>query len=222
MAQPPIRVLLVDDESLVRESFRAFFSRQPGFDLVGEASDGQGGVTAYEQLRPDVALMDLHMPRMNGIEATERITSRWPNACVVALTTFGSREFIVPMLRAGAAGYLVKHTAPRELLTALQAAIDGEMPMSGEVRRELAGVVARPAAPPSGITMTPREREVLEWLAHGLSNAQIGARMGLSEGTVKQHLFHAGAKLQARSRTQILVRSIQEGLVDPRNLPPVD
>ncbi len=216
---PVVRVLIVDDEVLVRESFKAFFSRQASFDLVGEACDGPSGIEAYERLQPDVVLMDLHMPKMNGIEATTRITRRWPDACIVALTTFGGREFIVPMLRAGAAGYLVKHTAPRDLLSSLRSAMAGEMPLSADVRRELAGVVSADVPPRPEVSITSREKEVLEWLAHGLSNAQIAEKMHFSEGSVKQYLTHVGSKLDARSRTRILVKAIQKGLIDPRNLP---
>ncbi|GAA1390216.1 response regulator transcription factor [Luteococcus peritonei] len=217
-------VLLVDDEELVRESFRAFLGRQGRFHLVGEATNGRVGVEAYERLRPDVVLMDLRMPVMDGIAATTEITRRWPDACVVALTTFGSRDFIVPMLRAGAAGYLLKHAGAKAVLGAMEAAIAGDMPLSPSVRRELVRTIGSGPvdhAPSAALQVTPREQELLQWLAHGLSNAEIGARMYLSEGSVKQYLSNIGEKLSVRSRTQILVRAIQVGLVDPRQLPPI-
>lgn len=218
-------VLLVDDEELVRESFRSFLKRDPRYVLVGEASNGRDGIEAFGQLRPDVVLMDLRMPVMDGITATGEITSRWPGAVVVGLTTFSSREFIVPMLKAGASGYLLKHAGGKAVIAAMDQAIDGDMPLSPAVRRELVRAVGRVEVKPvaqTALSITPREQELLGWLAHGLSNAEIGQHMYLSEGSVKQYLANIGEKLEVRSRTQILVRAIQVGLVDPRNLPPLD
>lgn len=214
-------VLIVDDEDLVRDGYRAFFARRTDFDVVAEATNGEEAVAFFARDRPDVVLMDLQMPRVNGIDATREITSSWPAACVVALTTFGSRDHIIPALRAGAAGYLVKDASQEALITGLYQAMAGEMPLSPAVRRELVGAVAadREAQVPQ-IDLTQREREVIEWLAHGESNAEIAAHMYVSEGTVKQYLSHIADKLGTRTRTQMLVRAIQLGIVDPRELPP--
>ncbi len=218
-----VRVLVVDDDPVVRDAYRAFLAAREGLELCGEAADGQAGLEAYADLRPDVVLMDLQMPRMSGIEAIAAIASRWPGACVVALTTFGTSDYITAALRAGAAGYLVKDTDGDALAQAIGQAVAGDMPLSPVVRRELvSSMLVEPASPPAqvGPGLTPRESELLGWLAAGLTNQQIGASMYISEGSVKQYLSHIGEKLGAKSRTQILVRSIQQGLVDLTALPP--
>lgn len=220
----PLRLLVVDDDPMVREAYRSFFAGQADVELCGEAPDGLAGVAAYEQLRPDVVLMDLQMPVLSGIDAIAQTCRRWPDACVVAMTTFGTQEYVVAALRAGASGYLLKDAGGVALLAALHQAVAGNMPLSAPVRRELvASVVAdRPAPPPGpGVNLTPRERELLGWLAQGLTNAQIGGQMYLSVGSVKQYLSHVGTKLDVKSRTGILIRAVQLGLVDPRSLPEV-
>lgn len=221
----PLRLLTVDDDPMVREAYRAFFADQAEIVLCGEATNGLEGVAAYEELRPDVVLMDLQMPVLSGIDAIGRICRRRPEACVVAMTTFGTQEYVVAALRAGAAGYLLKDAGGAALLGGLRQAVAGNMPLSASVRRELvASVVAdAPPAPPAGadVDLTPRERELLGWLAQGLTNAQIGEQMYLSVGSVKQYLSHIGTKLAVKSRTGILIRAVQLGLVDPRSLPDV-
>ena len=224
-----LRVLVVDDEPAVRDAYRAFLLGREGLELCGEAADGRAGVEAYAELRPDVVLMDLQMPRMSGIEAIGEITGRWPGACVVALTTFGASDYITAALWAGAAGYLVKDADGETLALAISQAVAGDMPLSPAVRRELvASMLVEPASPPvsqsavAAPVLTPREGELLRWLAAGLTNQQIGAGMHISEGSVKQYLSHIGEKLHAKSRTQILVKSIQLGLVDLHALPSVE
>lgn len=217
-----IRVLTVDDDALVREAYRAFFQRAADLELVGEARNGNEAVESYATLRPDVVLMDLQMPGCSGIEATARICSKWSGACVVALTTFGTREYIVAALRAGAAGYLLKDTGAQNLLAGVRQAVRGDMPMSSSVRRQLVDSLRSdsPIAPePVDVGLTARESELVGWLAQGLTNYQIGREMFVSEGSVKQYLAHIGDKLGVKSRTQILVRSIQLHIVDPHVLP---
>ena len=219
----PHTVLVVDDEDLVREAYRAFFARRTDFVLAGEAADGAAAVGAFRRLGPDVVLMDLQMPGTSGIEATREICEADPEACVIALTTFDAREFVLPALRAGAAGYLLKASGAAELIAGMNAALAGEMPLSPTVRRALVAEVAdgveRAAdAPP----LSPRESETLLLLAQGLWNGEIAARMHVSEGSVKQYRSHVGHKLAARSRAQILLRAIQLGLVDPRDAAPPD
>ena len=220
----PHRLLVVDDDPPVREVYRAFFSSSTEFAVCGEARQGAEAVEAYAALGPDVVLMDLQMPLVSGIEATRQICQRWPGACVVAMTTFGTSEYVVAALRAGAAGYLLKDVGGAGLLAGLRQALAGEMPLSSSVRRELVASVVqdrpRAAVGTTGVELTPREHEVLGWLAQGLTNHQIGAQMYVSEGSVKQYLVHIGRKLGVTSRTGILVRAIQLDLVDPRALPP--
>lgn len=216
------RMLVVDDDPLVREAYRAFVRNAPDLEIVGEARNGHEAVDAYATLLPDIVLMDLQMPGCSGVEATTRICSRWSDACVVALTTFGTRDYIVAALRAGAAGYLLKDTGAQNLVAGIRQAVRGDMPMSSSVRRQLVDSVKSdtPIAPePVDIGLTPRETELLGWLAQGLTNHQIGREMYVSEGSVKQYLAHIGNKMGLKSRTQILVRSIQLHIVDPHVLP---
>lgn len=221
----PARLLVVDDDPLVREAYRSFFDHQRDFVICAEARDRAEGVTAFGAGRPDVVLMDLQMPVLSGLEAIGQICGRWPGACVVAMTTFSTSEHVVAALRAGASGYLLKDVGGPGLLAGLRQALAGEMPLSSGVRRELvASLVEKPVpAPvlPAPVAVTPRERELLRWLAGGLTNAEIGAQMFVSEGSVKQYLLQVGRKLGVKSRTGILVRSVQLRLVDPHALPPV-
>ncbi len=219
----PHALLVCDDDPVVREAYRAFFAPQDDFTLVGEARDGAEAVEAYAALLPEVVLMDLQMPTVSGIEATRQICRSWPNACVVAMTTFGTSEYVVAALRAGAAGYLLKDVGGTALLAGLRQALAGEMPLSSSVRRELVGSVVRDrprvAVEPTHVELSPREHEVLGWLAQGLTNRQIGTRMYVSEGSVKQYLSQIGTKLGVKSRTGILIRAVQLDIVDPHTVP---
>lgn len=223
MTTPKHRVLAVDDDPHVREAYRAFFADQPDFELAGEAHDGAQAIEMFEQLRPDAVLMDLQMPVTSGIDATRAICRRWPSACIVAMTTFSTKEYVVAALRAGASGYLLKGVGGPAVLAALRQAMAGDMPLSSSIRRELVNsvVVGEDEVAPAEHGLTPREVELVEWIAHGLTNAQIARRMNISEGSVKQYVARAGEKLGVISRTQILVRAIQLGVVDPRALPPI-
>ncbi|MFT4294872.1 MAG: response regulator transcription factor [Micropruina sp.] len=219
----PHRVLVVDDDPAVRAAYRAFLGRQPGFEVVGEARNGEEGVQADERLGPDVILMDLDMPVVTGVEATRRITARRPDACVVVLTTFSGHADVVAALRAGASGYLLKDVGGVGLLNGIRQALAGDMPLSSAVRRELVGAVLRdndPVATAGGVRVTRREQEMLGCLAQGLTNQQISTQLHLSEGSVKQYLSRIGAKLGVKSRTGILIRAVQLDLIDPHVLPP--
>lgn len=221
----PTRILVIDDDPVVREAYRAFFAQGKEFVVWGEARNGAEGVEAYATLLPDVVLMDLQMPVVSGIDATRQICERWPDACIVVMTTFGTSEFVVAGLRAGASGYLLKDVGGPALLAGLRQALAGDMPLSTSVRRELVSSVVQDR-PPTPVEMadaglTPREHELLSWLAQGLTNHQIGSRMYVSEGSVKQYLLHIGRKLGVKSRTGILIRAVQLNLVDPHALPPV-
>jgi DNA-binding NarL/FixJ family response regulator len=215
------RVILVDDDAAVRDAVVTFLRRSSGLEVVATAVDGEEGVSAFRTHRPDVVLMDLQMPRLDGTEAITRILGDFPDACVIVLTTFDSHDQVVRALRAGAAGYLLKDSSPTELVDGIAAAMAGEMPLSSRIRRSLvASVVAErtPVEPSGDQSLTPRQRELVQWLARGLTNQQIGRRMHLSEGSVKQYLAQIGTRLDAHNRTQILVRSVQLGIVDPHGL----
>lgn len=217
------RILVVDDEPVVREAYRRIFDAQDGFTVVAEARNGVEAIERYEEVRPDVVLMDLKMPRMSGVEAMAEIGRRHREACIVALTSFASLDYVVPALRAGAAGYLVKDASADELVDGIRQAIADEMPLSPRISRALARSIAQGPAPvpePARLPRrvpapTPREQEVLEQLALGSSNKEIAEHLCISEAAVKAHLRHVGDKLGVRSRTQILVLAYQYGLVTP-------
>ena len=216
------RVLVVDDDAEVREAYRSFFEAQDTFELIGEEADAVHIVAVYEQQRPDVVLMDLQMPRVSGIEAIRELHARWPKACIVAMTTFGTRDYVVAALKAGASGYLLKDVGGAALLAALRQAMQGEMPLSSAVRRALvASILDSEVVKTREHKLAPREVELVGWLARGLSNQQIAQQMNLSEGSVKQYVVRVSEKLSVSSRTQIIVRAIQMGIVDPTALPPI-
>ena len=216
------RVLVVDDDAEVREAYRSFFEAQDAFELIGEEADAVHIVAVYEQQRPDVVLMDLQMPRVSGVEAIRELHARWPKACIVAMTTFGTRDYVVAALKAGASGYLLKDVGGAALLAALHQAMQGEMPLSSAVRRALvASILDSEVVKTREHKLAPREVELVGWLARGLSNQQIAQQMNLSEGSVKQYVVRVSEKLSVSSRTQIIVRAIQMGIVDPTALPPI-
>jgi NarL family two-component system response regulator LiaR len=210
-----IRVLVVDDHAVVREGLRAFLDLQDGIDVVGEASDGDEAIAAAEELRPDVVLMDLVMPRLDGLAAMRALRERVPGARVIVLTSFLDDEKILPALRAGAAGYLLKNAAPQELARAIRAASAGEVVLDPVVAARLVDTLAGGVEPLD--RLTPREREVLELIGRGFPNKLIARELGLSEKTVKTHVGHVLAKLGVTDRTQAAVVAVRAGLVEPRS-----
>jgi DNA-binding NarL/FixJ family response regulator len=216
-----IRVLLVDDQALIRAGFRALLEAEEDIEVVAEAADGRRGVELAAQHVPDVALIDIKMPVVDGIEATRRIAAdaRLASVHVVILTNYGLDEHVLDALRAGASGFLVKDTEPADLLHGIRVAARGDALLSPAItRRLIAEFVARsPAtAPAAGLeTLTSREREVVALVARGLSNDEIAAHLVISPTTAKTHVSHAMGKVDARDRAQLVVFAFESGLVIP-------
>ncbi|MEV0091121.1 response regulator transcription factor [Streptomyces sp. NPDC050738] len=214
-----IRVALVDDQALMRAGFRALLDAEDGIEVVGEAPDGRQGVELVRTTMPDVALIDVQMPVMTGIEATREIAADPALAAVhvVILTNYGLDEYVFEALRAGAAGFLLKDTEPDELLRAIEVAARGDALLSPSITRRLIGeFVARPpdrATAPGLEALTRRESEVTALAARGLSNEEIAAHMVISPFTVKTHISRAMTKLGARDRAQLVVFAYESGLV---------
>jgi DNA-binding NarL/FixJ family response regulator len=221
-----IRILLADDQALIRSGIRALLEAEDDIEVVAEACDGKQAVELARQHRPDIALVDIQMPVLDGIEATRQIVAdeRLASVHVVMLTNFGLDEYIFQALRAGASGFLLKDTQPAELLQALRVAMSGDALLSPAVtRRLISEFVARPpdALAAAGMeTLTNREREVVAMAAHGLSNDEIAEVMVLSPTTAKTHVSRAMIKLGARDRAQLVVFAYQSGLVSPRDPAP--
>ncbi|MEU9099727.1 response regulator transcription factor [Streptomyces sp. NPDC048361] len=216
-----IRVLLADDQILVRAGFRALLDAQDDIEVVGEAADGAEALGLVRDVRPDVVLMDIRMPRLDGLAATRGITSD-PDLAgvkVVMLTTFELDEYVFEAIRAGASGFLVKDTEPQELLRAVRAVVDGDALLSpGVTRRLIAEFAARskePAAADALAVLTEREREVMALVGIGLSNEEIARRLVVSPLTAKTHVSRAMVKLGARDRAQLVVLAYESGLVRP-------
>ena len=205
-----IRVLLVDDHAVVREGLRTFLELQDGIEVIGEAGDGREGVAAAERLRPHVILMDLVMPRLDGVGAMRELRERLPGVRVIVLTSFTDDEKLLPAVQAGAAGYLLKNAEPAELARAIRAAHAGEALIDPQVAGRLLASIARPADPQP--QLTPREQDVLALIARGFSNKRIALELGIAEKTVKTHVGHVLAKLGVADRTQAALHAVREGL----------
>ncbi|MEU7879514.1 response regulator transcription factor [Microbispora bryophytorum] len=218
-----IRVLLVDDQALIRAGFKALLDAEDGVEVVGEAGDGSQGLALAERHVPDIALVDIQMPVMDGIETTRRIAAdpRLAATRVVILTNYGLDRYVFDALRAGASGFLLKDTEPVELLHAIRVAARGDALLSPAVTRTLISeYVSRPpdAVPTAALAeLTNREREVVALVAHGLTNEEIAAHMVISPFTAKTHVSRAMTKLGARDRAQLVVFAYESGLVIPRN-----
>jgi DNA-binding NarL/FixJ family response regulator len=218
-----VRVLLADDEQLVRAGFRLILESELDIEVVGEASNGAEAVALTRQLDPDVILMDIQMPEMNGLEATRQISAlgREESSRVLILTTFEVDEYVYEALRAGASGFLLKRTPAADLVGGIRVVAAGEALLAPSVTRRLIDQFAhRPAAEPTNARaleeLTGREREVLELVAHGRSNAEIAEQLVLSEGTVKTHVKRIFMKLGLRDRTQAVIFAYDAGLVEPK------
>ncbi len=216
-----IRVLLADDQALVRAGFRALLDAQDGIEVVGEAADGREAVEETRALTPDVVLMDIRMPALDGIAATREIAAdpKLAGVRIVILTTFELDEYVFDAIRAGAAGFLVKDTKPSDLIDAVRVVAAGDALLSPSVTRRLIGeFAARAKQPPRAAALeelTDREREVMSLAAAGLSNEQIAERLVVSSATAKTHVSRAMIKLGARDRAQLVVIAYESGLVRP-------
>jgi len=214
-----ICVLLVDDQRLMREGLRTLLELEPDLRVAGEAGDGQAALDAYAALQPDVVLMDVRMPGMDGVEATRRLREQWPGARVIILTTFDDDASVFEGLRAGALGYLLKDVSGQELAEAVRTVAGGGALIEPSVARRVLAEFARlapPARPPDAGLAEPfseREREIVRLLAAGLSNREIGERLCLAEGTVKNYVTTILQKLGARDRTQAALRAREMGLI---------
>jgi DNA-binding NarL/FixJ family response regulator len=212
-------VLIVDDQALVRVGLRKILESEPETSVVGEAADGEDAVAQAHRLRPDVVLMDIRMPVLDGIEATRRIVLTQPATRVLILTTFGLDGYVYDALRAGASGFMLKDAPPEEIAAAVRIVASGEALLAPAVTRAVVEEFARqrPAAPPPRAVeeLTPREREVLDLVVRGLSNPEICERLVITEATAKTHVARILQKLGLRDRVQVVIYAYESGLLSP-------
>ncbi|CAM3827272.1 response regulator transcription factor [Micrococcus flavus] len=219
-----IRVLVADDQQLMRTALEHFVATTEDLEVAGSAADGEEAVAVARQVRPDVVLMDMQMPRLDGVGATARITAELPDTRVLAITTFSSEQYLVPALQAGASGYLVKDAPPSEVTEAVRRVHAGDVVFSPQVARDLiaaatAADARRPEQGPEEALaaherLTERELDVVRELAHGSSNAEIAAALFVAEATVKTHMGKVMEKWQVRDRVQVLIKAARHGLVE--------
>jgi DNA-binding NarL/FixJ family response regulator len=220
VTETPVRVLLVDDDDLMRAGLKAVLSSDARVEVVGEAGSGRAAVERVRTLHPDLVLMDVRMPDLDGIAATREVIAASPEVKVVILTTFEQDDYIFGALNAGASGFLLKRSGPEELLAAIQTVAAGDSLLSPSVTRTVIDRMARQPTPeigPSRLldTLTPREREVLVLLARGLSNSEVAAELVIEESTVKTHVKRILMKLRLRDRIQAVVFAYESGLIQP-------
>lgn len=216
----PIRVLIADDHQIVRKGIRALLATKRDIQVVGEACDGAEAVTQTERLRPDVVLMDLVMPNMDGIQATREITNKHPNTRVIVLTSFAADEQVFPAIQAGALGYLLKDSGPQELVQAIHQVYRGESSLEPSVARKvLAQLSGSSQKPPTQDPLTAREVDILRLIAQGHSNKEIARQLSISDETVHAHVSNILGKLQLASRTQAALYALKEGIASVEDIP---
>ncbi len=209
-----IRIFIADDHTIVRSGIQALLETIDDLTVIGEASDGQEAVAAVLRLRPDVILMDLEMPIMDGIAAIEQIMAGWPEARILVLTSFASDDRVFPAVKAGAMGYLLKDSGPEALVQAIRQVHRGESSLHPKIARKLMQELSRPASPsqpPTADPLTPREVEVLQLVAQGLGNQEIADKLFIGEATVRSHVSNILSKLHLASRTQAALYALREG-----------
>jgi two-component system, NarL family, response regulator LiaR len=206
-----IRIILVDDHMVVRSGLATVLSAYDDFELVGQAGDGEEAVRLCERLQPDVVLMDLLMPKMDGVTAIQMIKQRWPRIQVIALTSFKEKEYVEGALKAGANGYLLKNVSAEELISAIHRAVAGQPSLSPEAAQVLIQNVSEPAPP--GQNMTNREKEILALMVEGLSNNEIAERLFVSQSTVKFHVSNILDKMGVTGRTEAVALAVKHHLV---------
>jgi NarL family two-component system response regulator LiaR len=209
----PIRVFVAEDHAIVRKGICALLTLEPGIEVVGEAGDGQEAVRGIESARPDVILMDLVMPQMDGIEAIQQIVARQPQARILVLTSFATDDKVFPAIKAGALGYLLKDSEPRDVLAAIRQVHRGESFLHPRIARKLMQELSHPSEqPPTSDPLTGRETEVLRLVAQGKGNRDIADELTITEGTVRVHVSSILGKLHLASRTQATLYALREGL----------
>jgi NarL family two-component system response regulator LiaR len=208
-----IRLLIADDHAIVREGLRALIATEPGLELVAEASDGVEAVSKVHALKPDVILLDMMMPRKDGLGAIEEIMKDQPNARILVLTSFAEDDKVFPAIKAGALGYLLKDSSPQELLQAIRNVHQGEASLHPTIARKLMRELNQPPSlPPTTNPLTEREVDVLRLVAQGLSNDDIAEKLVVSERTVRTHVSHILDKLHLANRTQMALYAVREGI----------
>lgn len=208
-----IRILIADDHAIVREGLRALLATEPDLELVAEATDGLQAVTKARALKPDVTLLDLMMPRMDGVEAIAEIKKDWEDAKIIVLTSFSDDEKVFSAIRSGALGYLLKDSSPQDLLHAIYTVASGEGFLSPTIASKVMREINQPPKlPPTKDPLTERENEILQLVAQGLTNDQIAEKLVVSERTVRTHVSNILAKLQLANRTQAALYALKEGL----------
>jgi NarL family two-component system response regulator LiaR len=207
-----IRVLVIDDHAIVRKGICALLATEPDIEVVGEAKDGREAVASAKQLQPDVILMDLVMPELDGLEATRRILAAQPEVRVLVLTSFTGDDKVFPAIRAGAQGYLLKDSSPDELIQAIHQVHRGESSLDPSVARRVLQEFSQPSSRSETDPLTEREAEVLQLVAQGCSNRDISEQLGISNATVRSHMSSILAKLKLSSRTQAAIYALRQGL----------